>query len=83
MLNKPGYKFDFESVKVKYSENNEKMRKVVAAIHIRMHQPGRNRWGATTYRQSTRSCFKEARGANRQRWANHLEAEGVTVFPRL
>ena len=39
------HKFDFDIVKIIDSENKEKMRKVVEAIHIRMHWPGLKRQG--------------------------------------
>ena len=42
VLKKPSHKFDFDSVTITDSENNEKVRKVVEAIHIRTCRPGLN-----------------------------------------
>ena len=42
-----GHKFDSDNVNIIDSENNEKMRKIVEVIHIRMVQPGLNRQGGS------------------------------------
>ena len=45
VLKKIAHKIDFGSVKIIDGANNEKMRTVVEAVHIRMSQPSLNRQG--------------------------------------